>query len=165
MTTLVILLSAVLSVVISWFFFRRWGLDEPVITGFTMVGDSLKLNQVIQVSQFEYMILIYSLAWFVSLIISCIIFMISVLVKSTPSSIGIIMSALIGGQFLQIFLADWEIVKYFFVSNLNLTKYLTGSYQFIDGMTFGFSFAVLSAWGISTLIISFIVFSRKDILV
>lgn len=165
MTTLVILIVGVLSVVMSWLFFRRWGFDEPVITGFVLMGGSLKSDQVIQVTQFEYLILIYSLAWFVALVISCITFMISVLVKSTPASIGIIMSALIGGQFLQFFLADWEIVKYFFVTNLSMTKYLTGSYQYIEGMTFGFSFGVLSAWAIGTLVISFIVFSRNDILV
>jgi len=165
MTTLVILLTAVLSVVISGLFFGRWGFDEPVITGFVMSNGSLSSNQVVQVSQLAYMLLIYSLAWFVAVIIGCISLMVSVLVKSTPAAIGIIMSALIGGQFLQFFLADWEIVKYFFVSNLNLTKYLTGSYQFIDGMSFNFSFGVLSLWGIGTLVISFIIFSRKDILV
>lgn len=165
MTTFVLLLTAILSVGISGLFFGRWGFDEPVITGFVMKSGSLNSNQVIQVSQFDYMILIYSLAWFVSMIIGGITLMVSVLVKSTPASIGIIMAALIGGQFLQFFLADWEIVKYFFVSNLNLTKYLTGSYQFIEGMSFGFSFAVLSAWGLGALLVSFVVFSKKDILV
>jgi len=165
MTTLVLFLSAVLAVGISKLFFGRWGFDEPVITGFIMNNGNLLSDQVIKVSQFEYMILIYSLAWFVALIIGCITFMISVLVKSTPAAIGIIMAALIGGQFLQFFLADWEIVKYFFVSNLNLTKYLTGSYQFIEGMSFGFSIGVLSIWGLVALAVSFIVFSKKDILV
>jgi len=165
MTTLVLFLSAVLAVGISNLFFDRWGFDEPVITGFIMNNGNLLSDQVIKVSQFEYMILIYSLAWFVALIIGCITFMISVLVKSTPAAIGIIMAALIGGQFLQFFLADWEIVKYFFVSNLNLTKYLTGSYQFIEGMSFGFSIGVLSIWGLVALAVSFIVFSKKDILV
>jgi len=165
MTTLVLFLSAVLAVGISKLFFGRWGFDEPVITGFIMNNGNLLSDQVIKVSQFEYMILIYSLAWFVALIIGCITFMISVLVKSTPAAIGIIMAALIGGQFLQFFLADWEVVKYFFVSNLNLTKYLTGSYQFIEGMSFGFSIGVLSIWGLVALAVSFIVFSKKDILV
>ena len=165
MTTFVLLLTAILSVGISALIFGRWGFDEPVITGFVMRNATLISDQVIQVSQFNYMILIYSLAWFVSMIIGVITLMVSVLVRSTPASIGIVMATLIGGQFLQFFLADWEIVKYFFVSNLNLTKYLTGSYQFIEGMSFGFSFAVLSAWGLGAMLVSFVVFSKKDILV
>lgn len=165
MTTWVILITGLLAIGISYIFLGRLGFNEPVITGFAMVNGSLNSDMVIRVNYLEYMMLIYSLAWFVSLIIGCITFMVSVLVKSTPASIGIIMAALIGGQFLQFFLADWEIVKYFFVSNLNLTKYLTGSFQFIEGMSFGFSCLVLGGWGIGALLISFIVFEKKDILV
>lgn len=165
MITLVMLVSAIIAVSISFIFFGRLGFDQPVITGFSMMQSGLDVRNVIEVSQFEYIILLYSLAWFVSIVIGCITFMISVLVRSTSASIGIIMTALIGGQFLQFLLSDWELVKYFFVTNMNLPNYLSGDFQFIEGMSFNFSVSVLSAWAVVSLLVSFIVFQKKDILV
>ena len=75
------------------------------------------------------------------------------------------MASLIGGQFLQFFLSEWKLVKYFFVTNLDLTRYLTGSYQPIEGMSLNFSILTLSAWAVLSLIISFVVFNRKDVIV
>ena len=91
--------------------------------------------------------------------------MISVLVNNTGSAIGILMATLIGGQFLQFFLSEWTLVKYFFVTNLNLTRYLTGSYRPIDGMNLSFSVVVLGVWAVVALVVSFLVFDRKDVLV
>jgi len=165
MSTLVVLLVAVISTLISGFFFGRWGFNEPVTTGFRLVNDALNSNYVIRVSRVSYMILVYSLTWFVSVVIASITLMISVLVQSTASAIGIVMSALIGGQFLQFFLSDWVLVKYFFVSNLSLTKYLTGNYQQIEGMSLIFSVIVLGVWAVVSLAVGFYVFLKKDILV
>jgi len=165
MITLVILLSSVIAIFISVFFFGRFGFDEPVITGFSMFSGGLNVSNVIEVSQLEYLLLLYSLAWFVCLVIGGITFMISVLVRSTSASIGIIMTALIGGQFLQFLLSDWELVKYFFVTNMNLPNYLSGDFQVVEGMSFGFSVSVLSVWALLSVFISFVVFQKKDVLV
>ena len=91
--------------------------------------------------------------------------MVSVLVRNTSTSIGIMMAALIGGSFLQFFLTDWPLVKYFFVININLPQYLTGSYQPINGMNLVFSSLVLAIWSIVALLISFWVFNKQDVLV
>ncbi len=147
MITVIMLLMAVLGLGISWLFFRRMGFEEPVMTGFSLMNGNLNTDNVITVSRFTYMVLVFSLAWYVSLVIGAITFLVSVLVKSTPATIGIIMASLIGGQFLQVFLSEWEIVKYFYVSNLNLAYYLSGDYQFLEGMTFAFSASVLGGWG------------------
>lgn len=165
MSTLVVLLSGILATVISGMFYGVWGFDEPVATGFRLVDGALDASQVILVSRWQYCILIYSLAWFVAVVISSITLMISVMVTSTSSAIGIVMATLIGGQFLRFLLSDWVLVKYFFVSNLNLTDYLTGSYQQIPGMSLTFSIGVLGAWAVVSLIIGFTVFSKKDVLV
>ncbi len=165
MVTVVILLSALIAIFVSVLFFGRFGFDEPVITGFSLGSQGLNVSNVIEVSQFQYLILVYSLAWFVSLVIGSITFMISVLVRSTSASIGIIMTALIGGQFIQFLLSDWELVKYFFVTNMNLPNYLSGDLQFVEGMSLGFSVTVLSAWALGAMVVSFVVFQKKDILV
>lgn len=165
MTTAVILLIGIISTAISRLFFGVWGFDEPIATGFKFIGGELNSDTVIRVTRLEYMFLVYALGWFVAIVIASITFMISVLVRSTATAIGIIMASLIGGQFLQFFLSDWGIVKYFFVSNLNLIKYLTGSYQPIEGMSLVFSVVVLSVWSALSMAISFYVFSKQDVLV
>lgn len=165
MTTIVVLLIAVLSTLISFAFFGLWGFAEPVITGFKLIKGNLDSSSVVLITSFQYIILIYSLAWFVSIVVASITFLISILVDNSASAIGILMGSLIGGQFLQFFLSDWTIVKYFFVTNLDLTRYLTGSYQPIEGMSIEFSIVTLSLWAILSLIISFWVFNRKDVLV
>lgn len=165
MTTLMILLMGIISTAVSRVFIHRLGFDEPVITGFQLLNGELSTASVIRISSQKYMFLNYSLAWFVALVMSAITFMVSVLVKSTGSAIGIIMASLIGGQFLQFFLSDWVLVKYFYVTNLDLTKYLTGSYQPVEGMSLVFSVIVLMTWAIISILIGFFIFSRKDVLV
>lgn len=163
--SIVILEMAALSIIISGPFFKNWGFYEPVATGFSSVSGILDVSNVIKVTELQYLILAYSLGWFTSVIIGTISFMISVLVRNTATSIGIMMAALIGGGFLRLFLADWPIIRYFFPINLNLTQYLTGSYTPVSGMSLNFSTLVLLTWGIIAFIISFIVFTRQDVLV
>ena len=165
MTTLVLLLMGASATLISGLYFRYWGFGEPIATGFRLINGSLDAQNVILISRIQYLVLIYALAWVVSIVIATLIMMVSVLVKTTASAIGIIMATLIGGQFLQYFLSEWPIAKYFFVSNLDLSKYLTGSYQPIEGMNLAFSIAVLLSWAVVSLLISFIVFSKEDVLV
>lgn len=163
--SIVILEMAALSLLVSGFLFNNWGFYEPIATGFNSSSGILDVSNVIKVTQLQYLILVYSLGWFVSVIVGTISFMVSVLVRNTATSIGIMMATLVGGGFLQLFLADWPMVKYFFVINLNLPQYLTGSYTPISGMSLLFSTLVLLTWGISALIISFVVFTKQDVLV
>lgn len=163
--SIVILEMAALSLLVSGFLFNNWGFYEPIATGFNSSSGILDVSNVIKVTQLQYLILVYSLGWFVSVIVGTISFMVSVLVRNTATSIGIMMATLIGGGFLQLFLADWPMVKYFFVINLNLPQYLTGSYTPISGMSLLFSTLVLLTWGISALIVSFVVFTKQDVLV
>lgn len=165
MFSIVILEMAALSIIISGLFFNNWGFYEPVATGFSSASGTLDVSNVIKVTELQYLILVYSLGWFVSVVIGTISFMTSVLVRNTATSIGIMMATLVGGGFLRLFLADWPIVKYFFPINLNLPQYLTGSYTPINGMSLNFSSLVLLTWGIVAFIVSFVVFTRQDILV
>lgn len=165
MTTLVVFIMGILSILISFLFFRQWGFNEPIATGFHLIDGQLNADSVILVTRFEYTLLIYSLTWYVSIVIASLTLLISIIVDNTASAIGILMAALIGGQFLQVFLSDWPIVKLFFVSNLDLTRYLTGSYQPIPGMSLNFSIITLFVWGLLALVIGFWIFNRKDVLV
>lgn len=165
LSCIVILETAAMCILIATFMFHNSAWTEPVVTGFKVVNGNIDTSNIVSLYQWQYAILIYSLGWFSAICIATLSFMISVLVKNTSTSIGIIMASLIGGQFLQFYLSDWPLVKYFFACNLNLTQYLTGSYQPIAGMSLVFSILVLFAWSFISLIISFKVFSKEDILV
>ena len=102
---------------------------------------------------------------FCIIVIGTISFMVSVLVKSTAASIGIMMSTLIGGTILSYFIADWKFTRYLFMVNLRLTDYLSGSVQPIEGINMIFSVLVLLIWAIGALAVSFIRFTKQDILV
>jgi len=163
--SIVILETALISIIVSFAFFKTLGFNEPVATGFKVVAGTLDASSVIRVFQWQYLILIYSLGWFVSIVVGTISFMVSVLVRNTSTSIGVMMASLIGGSFLQLFLTDWPSVKYFFVLNLNLPQYLSGTYQPIANMNMLFSSLVLLFWAAAALLVSFLVFTKQDVLV
>ena len=165
MTTFLVFIIGVTTTLVSYLFFQEWGFSEPIATGFTLFEGALISDSTVLIPRYQYTLLIYSLLWFVSLIVASITLLVSVIVDTSASAIGILMAALIGGQFLQFFLSEWELVKYFFVTNLDLTRYLTGSYQPVEGMSLNFSILILSAWAVVSIVISFIVFNRRDVLV
>ena len=162
---LVVVFAFVLSAIISGFFFGFGGWLAPVATGFKVLAGKLDSSSVFNVPQWQYALMVYSLAFFVSLVVGSISFMISILVRSTAASIGIIMSTLVAGNFINYFLSDWKITRYMFMVNLRLTDYLSGSFQPIEGMTMLFSVTVLLGWTIASIIISFLYFTKQDILV
>lgn len=162
---IVLFFAFVLSEFISGFFFGFGGWNAPVATGFKLVAGKLDTSAVLNVPQWRYTLMVYSLAFFVSFVVGSISFMISVLVRSTAASIGIIMSTLVAGNFISYFLSDWKITRYMFMVNLRLTDYLSGSFQPIEGMTLLFSILVLLGWASASTIISFVYFTKKDILV
>jgi len=47
--------------------------------------------------------------------------------------------------------------------NLDLISYLVGSLPPIKGMDLSFSLTVLSVWALASLIVSFTVFTRRDV--
>ena len=162
---MVVFFAFVLSAIISGFFFGFGGWLEPVATGFKVLGGKLDSSGVLNVPQWQYALMVYSLAFFVSIVVGSISFMISILVKSTAASIGIIMSTLVAGNFISYFLSDWKITRYMFMVNLRLTDYLSGSFQPIEGMNMLFSIKVLLGWTIASIIVSFLYFTKQDILV
>jgi ABC-2 type transport system permease protein len=165
MEIVILFITLVLSVVISGIFFGYGGWMNPVATGFRNLNGVLDISGEVNVPQWQFTIMVYALAYFVSITVGTISFMISVIVKSTSASIGIMMSTLIGGTFLSYFIADWWITRYLFMVNLQLPDYLTDSFHMIDGITMTFSVIVLGVWTLAALAVSFVYFKRQDIYV
>lgn len=161
---IIILLIGLISFIVSMVLFRYGGFNEPVITGFKIVGNQLNTSAVRNVPQWQYMVMVYSIGYFVSFVIGCISLMVSVLVRSTSASIGIMMSTLVGGSFLSFFIGDWKFTRYIFTVNLNLTDFLSGSMQQVEGLSMTFSTIVLLGWALVSVAVAFLVFTKKDIL-
>lgn len=162
--SLTVVSSFIICYGISGLVFGYQGFDMPVFTGFVLHGSDVDLSAVHAVPQWLYLFMQLGLIWFVSLIVSLLAFMISVLMRSTAASIVIMMAALISGSILTNMASAWQSAKYLFMVNLELTDYLSGTPAPIEGMTLGFSLAVLSIWGLLSLVVSFTVFTKQDIL-
>lgn len=151
------------SYLISGVLFGYGGWDFPVLTGFQVVGSELDTSKVHILPSWQYILMEYGLAWFSAVCVGIIALMVSVLVRSAAVSMGIMLAAIISGVILANMVQAWEEAKYFFMVNLNLIDYLSGSRPPIEGMTLTFSLAVLSVWALVALFVSFRVFTKQDI--
>ncbi|GMB09606.1 ABC transporter permease [Thermolongibacillus altinsuensis] len=159
----ILLSSGVISYLISGIVFGFGGWTLPLLTGFSVQGEELDTSNVHLIPQWKYLLMEFGLAWFVSIVVGTLTFMLSVLMRSTAAVMGIMLAALISGTILSSMVSSWESAKYLFMVNLRLTDYVSGMAPPIDGMTLGFSMTVLTVWGLAALIISFLVFTRRDV--
>jgi len=161
----VLFFAFVFSILISGLLFGYGGWWEPVATGFRILGGKLDTSNVAFVVQWEYILMAFGLAYYVSVVVGTISLMISVLVRSSIASLGIVLSILVGGSQLSSYMVSWNLPRYLFTCNLNLMNYFTGSMQAIPGMDMTFSVTVLAVWTIAAIIVSFLYFNKQDILV
>lgn len=162
--SLIIVSTCLICYFISGLFFGYGGWTFPVFTGFQLRGSEVDISGVHAVPQWQYIFMQAGLIWFVSIVVAALAFMVSVLVRSTSASIVIMMATLIAGSILTNMASSWTSAKYLFMVNLGLTNYLAGTPAPIEGMTLGFSLAVLAIWGLCALVVSFLVFTKQDIL-
>ncbi|MGA8941433.1 MAG: ABC transporter permease [Thermoactinomyces sp.] len=162
--SLVMLLTAVLGYVISGTVFGYQGFTMPVLTGFKIQGDQLVTEGVHLVPQWKYLLMAFGLAWFSSIITGTLALMVSVLVRSTAASIGIMLTAVISGSLLTQMAPTWTALKYFVFTHLSLTDYLAGEPINIEGMSPSFSLIILSCWALAALTIAFVAFIQRDVL-
>ncbi|AKU28003.1 ABC transporter permease [Geobacillus stearothermophilus] len=161
--SLIMLMAAVLSYAISGLVFGYGGFRLPLLTGFVQQGEDLNTANVHMIPQWKYILIELGLAAFVSVVVGTLTFMFSVLLRSTAAVMGIMLAALISGAILSNMVSSWHSAKYLFMVNLRLTDYIKGAAPPIEGMTLGFSMAVLAVWGLVALIVAFVVFTRRDV--
>lgn len=153
-----------LAYLISGLVFGYGGWDHPAFTGFKIVGSEVDMTYVHPVPQWLYVLMQLGLVWFAALIVGLMSLMVSVLVRSTAAGMGIMLAVLIAGSILTNMVSSWETAKYLFMVNLSLTDYLSGRMPPIEGMDLAFSMTVLAVWGVASLVVSFAVFTRRDVL-
>lgn len=162
--SLSVLALVTLSYLISGIAFGYGGWNMPILTGFEVVGMDVNTSYVYAIEQWKYMLMAMGLAWFSCMVIACIAFMISVLVRSTAAGMGIMLAALIAGLILSAMASSWESAKYFFMLNIETIRYLSGGLPPIEGMSLIFSLSVLGVWALISIIISYLTFTKQDIL-
>ena len=163
-TTLTVIATGVLAYVISGLFFGYHGWDAPMFTGFQMVNGTLDATTVQMVPQWELILMSYGLGWFAALCVATLSFMISVLVRGTAAGMGVMLALLIGGNILVQMASDFPLAKCLFVTHLRLTDFLSGTPLPIPDITLNYSLTVLSLWTLGALVISFLTFTKKDVL-
>jgi len=162
--SLIIFSTFAISYLISGAFFGYVGFNMPVFTGFQISGSNVDMSAVHAIPQWEYLLMQCGLIWFVAVTVALLAFMVSVLVKSTAASIVVMMAALIAGTILTNMASAWTSAKYLFMVNLQLTNYLAGTPAPIEGMNLNFSLIVLGIWALVSVVVSFTVFTKRDIL-
>lgn len=161
--SLIVMIFGLLAYLISGLVFGFGGWKAPVLTGFSVTSGELNTGGAHLVSQWQYLLMEFGLAWFVSLVVATISFMLSVLIKSTAAGMGVMLACLISGTILSSMVSSWESAKYLFMVNLGLISYMDGGAPPVEGMTLGFSLGVLAIWGAAALTVSFMFFTRQDV--
>jgi ABC-2 type transport system permease protein len=163
-SAVVVFLVAVLCLLISGIFFTFKGWSAPVLTGFTFSNGQLITENVTTIPQWKYLLKVIGLAWYVSICVSSIAFMVSVLIRNTAAAMGIMLASLIAGSILVGFAGTWEGSKYIFSVHLQLTDYISGQMPMISGVNLTYAVTVLLIWAICATVISFYTFIKQDIL-
>jgi ABC-2 type transport system permease protein len=162
--SLIVITTAALCYLISGLVFGYGGWGAPVFVGFQVQGAEVDTTGVHAVTQGVYLLMQSGLIWFSAMVVSIIALMISVLVRSTAASFVTMMATIIAGTILANMASSWKSAKYLFNVNLEISSYLRGTPPPVEGMTLGFSLAILTIWGAAALIVSFSVFTKQDIL-
>lgn len=161
--SVIVFVSGLLSYLISGVVFGYEGWQAPILTGFSVDASGLNTSDVKLLDTWQYLLMDFGLVWYVGIVVGTLSFMISVLIRSTAAGMGIMLASLISGAILSNMVSSWHSAKYLFMVNLRLTDYLQGLAPPITGMTLSFSMAVLFVWWAAAIIISFAVFTKRDV--
>ncbi|MEA2236745.1 MAG: type transport system permease protein [Thermoanaerobaculia bacterium] len=162
-STLTLFCGAILAYSVSAPFLPRGGWAAPTFTGFSLGKGALQIDAVRQLPLWKDTLIAYGLEWFALLTVACIALLLSVLFRSSAAAIGTMLASLIGGTILTRVSPEWTAGKYLFVSALPLADYYTGEPPPYDGMSMMFCIALLGAWAIVAITISYAVFTRRDV--
>jgi ABC-2 type transport system permease protein len=114
------------------------------------------------ISTLSYALITYGLKAVTMVMIVTIAFMISAAFRSSALAIALSILILFVGDLITIVLGDHSWSKYVLFVNLDLTKYIQGGNVF-DGMTLGFSAAVLAVYFVIFNAAAWLLFTKRDV--
>ncbi|WP_120464797.1 ABC transporter permease [Paenibacillus aceti] len=95
-------------------------------------------------------------------IFATITFMLGVLTRSTGITVGITMLLIMMKDMTVALLSKYAFTKYLIFTNVDLSIYAGGGSP-LPGMTLGFSLAVIAAYMVLFLLLSFVTFKKRDV--
>lgn len=151
--SLVMLASTLL---INWLCFEAF---SPTVPSFQIDGMNGTPN-------FQYLLKYSGLTLLTSIMTITVSFMLSTIFRSNALAIGIaLFLELIVNSTLQLLIhIDKKWVDYVLFVHLNLTRYLNGTVA-EDGMTLGFSLSVLGVYYVIFILITWLIFNKRDVAV
>jgi ABC-2 type transport system permease protein len=152
---LLLLTLFVISVAVNGILYGFGYMDLPLVS-MTVDGQIVERNMVINLWK-TYMMNGISTVMYVSMA-----FMISSAFRSSAMAIGFSIGALFAGNMVLEVLHRFDWSKYLLFANTNLTQYLTGR-PFQEGMTLSFSIIVLAVYFLVFNLISWLIFTRRDV--
>ena len=144
-------------------FLPRGGWAAPTFTGFSLSRGAFRVDAVRQLPLWKDTLIAFGLEWYALLAVASIALLLSVVFRSSAAAIGTMLASLIGGTILTRVSPDWTAGKYLFVSALPLADYYTGEPPPYEGMSMTFCLALLAAWALGATIVSFAIFTRRDV--
>jgi ABC-2 type transport system permease protein len=152
---LLLLTLFVLSVAVNGILYGFGYMDLPLVS-MTAEGKIVEKNMVLNLWK-TYMLGGVSTVMYVTMA-----FMISSAFRSSTMAIGFSIGALFAGNIVQEALQRFDWSKYLLFANTDLTQYLNG-HPFQEGMTLSFSIGVLAAHFLVFNLISWLIFTRRDV--
>lgn len=161
--TLTLFAGAVMAYVVAAPFLPRGGWGAPTFTGFSVARGAFRVDAVRQLPLWKDTLIAYGLEWYALLAVASIALLLSVIFRSSAAAIGTMLASLIGGTILTRVSPDWTAGKYLFVSALPLADYYTGEPPPYEGMSMAFCLGLLAVWALVAMIISYAIFTRRDV--
>ncbi|PGY06549.1 ABC transporter permease [Bacillus sp. AFS031507] len=152
---LLLLTLFVISVAVNGILYGFGYMDLPLIS-MTAEGQIVERNMVLNLWK-TYMLGGVSTVMYVTMA-----FMISSAFRSSAMAIGFSIGALFAGNIILGALQRFDWSKYLLFANTDLTQYLTG-HPFQEGMTLSFSIGVLAVYFLVFNLISWLLFTRRDV--
>ncbi|GAA0311879.1 ABC-2 type transport system permease protein [Gracilibacillus halotolerans] len=90
-------------------------------------------------------------------------FMISSLFRNSGMAIGTSIFLMFTGTTVVAMLSNYEWAKYILFANTNLNQYMGNGVPVIEGMTLGFSIAIIAIYYIIFLVVSWLAFTKRDV--
>ncbi|WP_335727040.1 MULTISPECIES: ABC transporter permease [Virgibacillus] len=90
-------------------------------------------------------------------------FMISAVFRNSSLAIGIAIFLMMGASSIVTFFADKEWAKYILFAHTDLSQYMDGNFLMLEDNTMGFSIAVLVVYYAIFMLLSWIVFTKRDV--
>ncbi|WP_308639885.1 ABC transporter permease [Paenibacillus silvisoli] len=145
----------IVSVLVNGLLYQFANMDLPLLVH-NADGEIIQKNMVANLWQ------TYLLNGVSTIIFVTMAFMISSAFRSSTMAIGFSIFALFAGSILMELLQIYDWSKYMLFANINLSQYLRGNpYQ--EGMTMGFSIKMLVAYYLVFNLVSWAVFTKRDV--